>query len=193
MCQALGIGAWQPRRETAVGGQLLPRPEAPANRRTQASCLRRATAFLRHVRYGCALTRSTNALPRLNCQRTRSRRVTSSMELGDVHGKSPSFRGVSLSACSVINSRWSTTGRDGGRSFSVGQVAVGNQLQGNPANAQPVPAPASRATIDRHLVRSVADRDRYPRRWQPSRSRRTPSRQTPPKIVQIPMQASKPL
>ncbi len=46
LCQALGIGARQPRRKTDDGSQLLPRTEAPARCRAQAGSLSNDAALV---------------------------------------------------------------------------------------------------------------------------------------------------
>ncbi len=57
----LGFGAGQSRREADVGSQLPTRPQTPAHRQTEASCLRRATASSRQLRSRCAPMTSRHA------------------------------------------------------------------------------------------------------------------------------------
>ena len=54
LCQAVGTCSGQPRREANLGSQLPRRPQAPAHRHAETSCLSRAKALAWRLRSRCA-------------------------------------------------------------------------------------------------------------------------------------------
>ena len=67
-----------------------------------------------------------------------------------------------------------------------GKIAVGDQFQGNAANAQPVSPAAVVERSQRSVVHGVADGRGHTRRRQSARSFRAAPRQTPPQTLQTP-------
>ena len=75
--------------------------------------------------------------------------------------------------------------RDDAGGLGVGQIAVGNQFQGDASNAQSVFTDSVVEDFERSVVRSIAGGHCHPHRRSPSRSHGTAKSQTPSKTLPI--------